>query len=254
MKLRISCMQCFQDSGKPSEEMLPVEMRDDGLYKVTCSNGHTTITAIQEQKFEVLFDLGAMALLDGYPREATSSISASLERFYEFYIKVISLKYGVSIDEFANTWKNVSAQSERQFGAFLFSYLLEHKTALAPVINNVKPDVEGKAKKNTLTWTEFRNAVIHKGYIPSVEEVLSYGDVVYNYIYKLIDDLKSNNRDFIQKATFHHLQRAHQTPDGGPVSTMSIPTLLSLARGDQAPKTFREALEDLKKYKAWLYH
>ena len=89
MKLRINCMQCFQESGIPSDELMPVEMRDDGLYNVTCSKGHTTVNAIQEQKFEVLFDLGAMALLDGYPREAVSSIAASLERFYEFYVQVI---------------------------------------------------------------------------------------------------------------------------------------------------------------------
>jgi len=229
-------------------------MRDDGLYKVTCSKGHTTVTAIQEQKFEVLFDLGAMALLDGYPREAVSSIAASLERFYEFYVQVISLKHGVSIDEFANAWKHVSAQSERQFGAFIFSYLLDHKTALSPVVNNVKPNIEGKSKKDTMTWTEFRNAVIHKGYIPSTAEVLAYGDVVYKFIYKLIDDLKSNSSDYMQKATFHHLECAHHTADGKPVSTMSIPTLISLVRGDRPADTFGEALEGLRKYKRWLYH
>lgn len=72
-----------------------VEFRDDGLYKVACPRGHVTVTAIQEQKFEVLFDLGAMALLDGYTREAVSSMAASLECFFEYYVLAISLKHGI---------------------------------------------------------------------------------------------------------------------------------------------------------------
>lgn len=78
MRLRTTCMECFRVDGKPSELANSVELRDDGLYQITCSRGHVTVTAIQEQKFEILFDLGAMALLDGYTREAVSSIAASL--------------------------------------------------------------------------------------------------------------------------------------------------------------------------------
>jgi hypothetical protein len=89
MRLAITCMSCFQADGKPSDEAVSVEMRDDGLYSVTCRRGHTTVTAIQEQKFEILFDIGAMALLDGYPREAVSSIASALERFYEYCIQVL---------------------------------------------------------------------------------------------------------------------------------------------------------------------
>ncbi len=253
MKLRITCMQCFRENGKPSDELMLVEMRDDGLYKVICPRGHTTITAIQEQKFEILFDLGAMALLDGYPREAISSIAASLERFYEFYIQVVSLKHGVTFEAFVDVWKSVSAQSERQFGAFLFLYLLDHGVALDPVINDVKPDIPGKSKNDILTWAAFRNAVIHKGYIPSTDEVIAYGDVVYNFIYKLIRDLKLNSNEYIQEATFHHLRRAHNIADGKPVATMTIPTLISLARRGEPPATFKEALEGLRKYKKGLY-
>jgi hypothetical protein len=100
MKLRINCMQCFQEQGHPSFEFQPVEIRDDGLYESTCNKGHTTLTVIQEQKFEVLFDFGAMALIDGYPREAVTSIAASLERFYEFYVTVTCLKYDMDIAGF----------------------------------------------------------------------------------------------------------------------------------------------------------
>ena len=122
------------------------------------------------------------------------------------------------------------------------------------MINNVKPNIEGKSKKDTKTWMEFRNAVIHKGYIPSMAEVSIYGDVVYKYIYKLIDDLKSNSSEYVQKVTFHHLIRAHHTAEGKLVTTLGIPTLISLNLKDRPADTFEEALDGLRKYKRWLYH
>ncbi len=253
MRLAITCMACFQADGKPSDEAVSVEMRDDGLYSVTCRRGHTTITAIQEQKFEILFDLGAMALLDGYPREAVSSIAAALERFYEYCIQVISLKHGIAYELFTVAWKPLSRQSERQLGAFLFLYLLENKRALDPSIVDAKPSVSFAAA-NRLTWTEFRNNVIHKGYIPSTDEVLAYGDLVYQFIYRLIKELRSTSAEFMQKATFHHLRKGFDVSDGKQISTMTIPTLISLVRADQPANTFGEALKGMEKYKRWVYH
>lgn len=247
-------MQCFQEQGQPSSEFQPVEIRDDGLYSSTCSNGHTTLTVVQEQKFEVLFDFGAMALIDGYPREAVTSIAASLERFYEFYITVTCLKHKIDIPNFQNTWKHVSNQSERQFGAYLFAYLIDHQGQEPPVIDNVKPDLEGVSKKNTKTWKEFRNAVVHKGYIPSNNETLTYGNIVYHHLNELIQDLKTRSSEFIQKATFHHIARANEAANGAVVSTMSIPTIISLTRGDAAPESFEKSLKSLEEYRKWLHH
>src|SRR5690349_15050764 len=112
MRLRISCGQCLREqlstSVEPQSEFQPVEMTDDGCYRSKCSVGHTALTVLQNQKFEVLFDLGAMALIDGYPREAVTSMAAALERFYEFYITVICLKHGVDKDGYERTWKHVA--------------------------------------------------------------------------------------------------------------------------------------------------
>lgn len=157
MKLRFNCMQCFQENGHPSFEFHPVELNDTGLYTFTCNFGHETTTVIQQQKFEVLFDLGALALIDGYPREAITSIASSLERFYEFYINVICLKHKINIDNFKSSWNHVSSQSERQFGAYIFLYLIENKNKEALVIDNKKPTLENISKNQTKTWKEFRN-------------------------------------------------------------------------------------------------
>ncbi len=246
-------MACFQADGKPSEEATSVELRDDGLYTMTCSRGHVTVTAVQQQKFEILFDLGCMALIDGYPREAVSSMAAALERFYEYYVQVVCLKHGIAYEAYVEAWKPVARQSERQLGAFLFLYLLENKKPLEHSIVDAKPS-DSSGLKARLTWTEFRNNAIHKGYIPSTEEVLVYGDLVYQFIYRLIGELRATCSELMQRATFHHVKRGADASDGKQISTLSIPTLISLAGANGSASSFREALRSLDKYKRWLYH
>jgi hypothetical protein len=109
-----------------------VEWQDDGRYEVTCPKGHTSITILQEQKFELLFDIGAYALIDGYYREAVSSFTSSLERFYEFFVASVLFENGIGEDVLTSTWKQVVNQSERQLGAFMFLYVREftHPSAM----------------------------------------------------------------------------------------------------------------------------
>lgn len=64
-----------------------VEVRDENHYALTCPKGHRNVVVLQQQKFEVLFEIGAHAIEDGYYREAVSSFTASLERFYEFFVR-----------------------------------------------------------------------------------------------------------------------------------------------------------------------
>lgn len=253
MRLPINCMECFRVDGRPSDVAISVELRDDGLYQVICPRGHATVTAIQQQKFEVLFDLGAMALLDGYTREAVSSIAASLERFFEYYVLVVSLKHGITYEHFIRAWRPIAKLSERQLGAFLFLYLLENKKPLEPLILDGRPELEGRSQGDTPTWGAFRNDVIHKGYIPSTVEVIEYGNLVYQFIYRLIGELKVNCSDFMGKATFHHVARGYGAGDSQPVSTMSVPTLISLVRTEGPVTHLREALPGLEKYRRWLY-
>ncbi|WP_238149350.1 hypothetical protein [Arsenophonus endosymbiont of Aleurodicus floccissimus] len=73
-------------------EFRTVEFKNDGRYEITCQNGHSSITFLQQQKFEILFDIGACAIIDGYYREAVSSFTSALERFYEFFIKVVCIQ------------------------------------------------------------------------------------------------------------------------------------------------------------------
>lgn len=246
-------MQCFDEQGHPSDELLSVELRDDGLLRATCPKGHHTITAIQEQKYEILFDLAVMALLDGYPREGAAGMAASLERFYEFVIKTLSAKRGVDGEIFSNSWRLVSNQSERQFGAFVFSYMLE-SGAVPPTIDDVKPtQVEGQDWKNR-PWKEFRNAVVHKGYMPSYSEAMAYGRLVFDHIQDLTLWLSKNSADALKKTSVANLAVSQAGAGGKPVGTMTIPTALSTTREGFSTRTFIQAVDELKKYKSGMHH
>ena len=250
MRLRIKCMTCLEVDGKMSDEANSVEMQDNGLYSMTCHSGHKTITAIHEQKFEILFDLGAMALLDGYPREAVTSMAAAVERFFEYYIQVISLKQGIPFKTLIEAWKPVSRLSERQLGAFLFLYLIENKRALDRSIVNAIPDASFGFKK-PLDWTGFRNSVVHSGYIPSSKEVLAYGELIYQFIYRLIEELRATSKEHMLKVAFHHNAKAFVLAAGGRITTKSIPTLISLVLANRPAPTFGEALKGFETYRRW---
>lgn len=229
MKLCIPCMKCFLEDGHPPDKLMIVEVRDDGRYDVMCFKGHRSIVALQQQDFEVLFDLGANAILDGYYREAVSSFSAVLERFCEFYIRVICLKDGLDHDQIDTSWNHVSAQSERQVGAFIFLYTVENKNAPTLLTNKERG---------------FRNDVIHKGKIPMREEAVRYGSRILELIRPILKDLKVNYADAVGKTVIRHLQNVYsKLPPEEQKSTLCSSTILSLSRADsEKEETMEEAL------------
>ncbi|WP_163560951.1 hypothetical protein [Halomonas sp. NO4] len=224
-------MQCtFSDEGN-SHPPYPkyVELRDDGRYEFTCEKGHTTVTVLQEQKFEVLFDLGAYAVLDGYYREAVASFTSSLERFYEFFVKAVLLEDGLDEATVAETWKQVSSQSERQLGAFIFLYLkcfTEKPSLLRP------------------KQTTFRNEVIHKGKIPSRDEAVQYGQEVLDTIRPILKRVKTTFPKGVEKTVFQHLMNSRKADESQPVGTMTIATILSLNDGSGKEPSLEEALSE----------
>ncbi|WP_281888416.1 hypothetical protein [Paenibacillus sp. YYML68] len=84
MKLKLVCSICAREEEIQNLSETYVEVQEGSYYRVVCRKGHETTVFLQEEKFEILFEMGSMALLDGYPREAVSSFASSLERFYEF--------------------------------------------------------------------------------------------------------------------------------------------------------------------------
>jgi hypothetical protein len=156
-----------------------VDLSDDCVLTFTCEKGHENSFALQEQKFEILVEMGGMAILDGYYREAVASMAVALERFFEFYIRAVCLGRGIAHDQLPLAWKAVVNQSERQLGAFMFLYLLE----------------TGKPFELVEKMVKFRNTVTHRGYLPSRAEALKYARWAFNSIRDLGSWLKDKHDD-----------------------------------------------------------
>lgn len=198
MKIKLSsfCNVCFEETGQAREEysnyvlknnmhIIELEINNQNIYDLKCSKGHYISTIeLQNEKFELLFDRAAMALSDGYTKEAVSTLSSSLESFIEFYFKVIVIRKNIKIEEFIKIWKLISRQSERQLGAFYMLQLIEY--------GETKFTLDEKRVK-------FRNNVTHQGYIPSSKEAIEYGEYIINFIFSVLNYLKENDLESLNK-------------------------------------------------------
>jgi hypothetical protein len=227
-------MTCFKETGQPNLRMEARPVEESGLYRMKCDRGHETVTCLQQMKFEVLMDLAAYAITDGYYREAVSSFAAALERFQEFYIRVQCDRQKIAAAGVEAAWKHVSAQSERQLGAFAFAYLGANGTPppmLSP--NDVK----------------FRNDAIHKGRIPSREEAIRFGERVLEIILPVLTPLRASAEEFVQRAVQSYVREVQtrarvQSPN---VTGQSAATLICLARAQsERQPTLREWIEGLE--------
>ena len=160
MDISTSCMKCQQEFGRPNlRSMDSTPLPDDGVIKMICDHGHLTYTVVQNDKFELLSKLAVQALADEYYREAVASFAASLERLYEFFLRVCWRSKGRSEDDTDRLWRLVTSSSERQLGAFVGCYFSDYGE-IPPMPNQ--------------EHVKSRNNVIHKGRFPSREEAISF--------------------------------------------------------------------------------
>ncbi|MDP5201389.1 hypothetical protein [Flavobacterium sp. DG2-3] len=193
MKIKAACMKCTFEDGRESEPT-SLQITDNNLYIFECPYGHKNALYQQEQKFELLFESSVYAIRDGYLREAVSSIAASLERFYEFFIKLISIKNEIDETVLNKTWNLLSKQSERQLGAFIFLYCLEFGKPPTLLSSN---------------QIEFRNNIIHKGYFPTYEKTVEFGQKVLDFIVEILSILKSKYPKHISNLITQHNIKLH---------------------------------------------
>jgi hypothetical protein len=203
-------MECFRINGVPDQFTASAEYLSEGIYKHSCESGHETTTVLQEQLWEVLSNIGAYAIRDGYYREAVASYASCYERFHEFSIRV--LMDGTDIQAFESAWRQVKNSSERQLGAFIL--LWTHSFTELPQLLTQKE-------------IEFRNQVIHKGRIPTRAEALVFCSAVYTIIRSAIAALKSKKNSSVSRVIIADMrQRSTKGEQLGP--TMSIPTVVTL--------------------------
>lgn len=247
MKVLVMCAGCFQEDGHPlNGHTAWHEVNDRGAYLTECPRGHKTISVVQQHKFEVLFELGARALLDGYPGEAITRFASSQERFFEFFIRVVAQRNEIAQAALKLTWQELANSSERQYGAYLMLHLLHYGTSVSPNPEKMKP---AGATGNTKDWKAFRNSVVHKGYIPSTEEATQYGGLVYDFITSQVASLLSTAGESVQIASMNLIMEAADSfrDIEGPRynQTMAIPGIVGVLAGTEA-RTFSEALEQVR--------
>lgn len=211
MKIRVICPQCSSDG---QARFFLESIRDDGLYTGKCPVGHNLLVATQTLRHEMLFEIALNAIRDGYYREAITSFTASAERFYEFAIRVFIKAAKVPDNVLEDAWKLISAQSERQFGAYIFLYVYRYSKS---------PNV----LKNRLS--ELRNKVVHKGYLPTKEEAINFGKGVYELIQKTVQQLRENDLASVNAVLSEHVALVAQGMGKQyPRSFMVTPTALNI--------------------------
>lgn len=216
MRLYLDCIQCKETNSYVKEE----EYIEEGYYYFECPNGHKNFVVLQEEKFETLFQIGAHAIYDGYYREAISSFTSSLERFYEFCVKVFCKKHNVDIKQIQEACKFYTNSSERQFGSFLFLYLIEFG------------DVPFKYKDDD-KWRNIRNNVIHKGKIPTKEEALQYGDYIRKFILTTILQLQKYYSNELQESIRENMQeKIRHNVENCQITTLCQGNIISIVDGE----------------------
>ncbi|WBX94977.1 hypothetical protein [Pseudoxanthomonas mexicana] len=188
---------------------------------------------MQNPKFETLLTAAADALIYDQTLQAIACLAAARERLYELAVRVLVRSKKIDESSFAEAWKDVSSQSERQLGAFLFLYLL----------------ATGKAFKIDKSLSQARNAALHKGEIPTTEKAFEFAEKTYLEVKDLADYLRAEHADALREVMHEeNVRKAAKAPAGVRVGTIALNTIYGSV-AEKSSATFKEAFDQ---YKAWL--
>lgn len=245
MKARFGCFQCLssvlgdcQSAGQSRIDWITID--DSGYVEVTCHKGHVSLVALQNPRFDLLYESAAYALIDGYPRESVASFAAAVERYFEFHLLTIFLKQGRLPAEFDRVWKPIAKSSERQFGAYLAAHELEFAVK-APSLPT-KPDMQ-----------RFRNDVIHNGKFPSDSQALEFGECVLSVIRNGLGALRELDQikpGIIAQASVTELTRRRPAKfQGRPTVTTGLITIANPAIISPKDQKLADALVRLRNHR-----
>lgn len=238
MEIFASCIECMQTKGMPLLKSFSAPYFDDRISIVECDAGHKMAIVLKAQKFELLLESGANALIAGFTLEASASFSAALERFFEFSNKVVLTHLKMSEAIYDEMFKAMSRQSERQTGAFLILHAL----------------VFGLAYKPNAKVTEFRNAVIHKGTIPTPEKAKEFCELVYAEVLNTSSFLKKHCSAAIGTVLERDFEsRVSTIPEGARIHGAKKSAIFSIV-DENNKESFAKALENYEKFNATLRH
>jgi len=190
MKLDVFCPCIIVDVQKGNFSAQQIELDDNRFYPFECNNGHKLVTYIQNNKYEILFELGLKALKDEYYIEAIANFHTSLERFNEFCIKLFLLHQDSSpplfddkLKEIDSFWKVITNQSERQYGLYSGLYY--------SVLKEIPQDIQKiKLRGSNSSLVAVRNSIIHKGSLSNRQQAIDFGYAVFEYIWTVLEKIR----------------------------------------------------------------
>lgn len=226
------CVHCDIDDSKETV-WANGEIHSDLFAVCTCPKGHITIAGLMTELFDILYKSAVDSYMKKCLSESVMSFAASLERAYELFTKIVLLRQSFSFDQIENYWKEIKNQSERQYGAFCFCYLFVTK----------------QSWHSDSKMIEFRNKVVHKGYIATSEEVQVYAKYITNSLTTIIQIIKTNFDSersklyFLQKeATKPAINKIMQKYPFSKFTASGNPSLLKWNYLQYESTTFEESL------------
>lgn len=238
MQIHLTCMRCTFEFAPHSGGFHAPILSDNRCYDFTCPRGHRCRIIVQQPRFEILFELSLNAIIDGYYREAVSSASASAERTYEIFSRLLFLQSARNKDDFNTAWRIVRKFSERQVGFFVCLWA-EHMNELPELPTN--------------SMVELRNSVIHQGRFPTRDEAVSYLEKQFQQIEANLKKLESLiPRD--QMAWDHEFFETAFSQIGDVANTtLSISTIFNASRNGEV-RSVEEYLENVRKMRVIFNH
>lgn len=229
LRLSAACFECHRAGLTTEPQLVALNLQTTGPYEFTCPNGHRGVVVIQQFPFQLLYDLGIEAMLDGYPREAVADFAAALERYHEFFATAAGLALQLPPAELETTWKTVAKQSERQLGLFAGLHLALHGVA-------------GRLLPRSMV--ELRNEVVHSGHIPSESKAINFGQAVANLLISGVADLWNRCPKVMENdVVWRHLNKQSPAPEAEvtrstlhhpvAISTFKSPSQLSFSLADE---------------------
>lgn len=249
MKLMAVCVQCWKITGQPNLGASEVEFSNDGELVGICPEAHRNVIGVQNYDCEILFDIGGMALLDGFTREAVTAFAAALERAYELYLRVvfetlrpptIHADGGMTFAPresralFDGVWKQLRNQSERQLGAFVALYAF-HEGEPPPLLSS--------------DFVGFRNECTHKGVIPSRARAMEFGEAALRVIERIREVTRTKYAVPLKGIHFQHLSKRFGNAKGDSKTTMEVPTIIRWSYGDDYATCLADRLKILERYR-----
>ncbi|WP_439599088.1 hypothetical protein [Falsiroseomonas sp.] len=211
MHILTFCAQCLTEYGVPNMTCFEAKiLPDDGACKITCDKGHSTVIIVQDEKFEILAGMAARDIAEDSYRSSVLNFTASLERLYEFFIRLIFRAKKLDDLKVDRLWRQIRKQSERQFGAFMTLYLTETGEPYVPL-----PDSQ----------TALRNRVAHDGLICSRSEALEYGQAVWDCAWQIIKVVRADKYAEAARSMMHErleVRLRHARQDGLRHGTTSV--------------------------------